>query len=109
MTAAPATENPTLKKGCEETHLSFFTAPFFDEDDVYGVFRNCATAFRTCNFTWKEPSQCHLDSQLANSSLLFKKDRFKQEYSQFSGLRSKIPIFEKGKQTVWGDCLLKGI
>ena len=27
MTAAPAAENPTLKKGCEETHQSFFTAP----------------------------------------------------------------------------------
>jgi hypothetical protein len=26
MNAAPAAENPTLKKGCEETHQSFFTA-----------------------------------------------------------------------------------
>jgi hypothetical protein len=26
MTAAPAAENPTLKKGCEETNKSFFTA-----------------------------------------------------------------------------------
>ena len=28
MTAAPTAENPTLKKGCEETHQSFFTAFF---------------------------------------------------------------------------------
>jgi len=26
MTAAPAAGNPTLKKGCEETNQSFFTA-----------------------------------------------------------------------------------
>jgi hypothetical protein len=25
------------------------------------------------------------------------------------GFTVKNPIFEKGKQTVWGDCLLKGI
>ena len=36
-------------------------------------------------------------------------DKPKDKYDQFSCLRPETPVFGKGKQTVWGGCLLKGI